>query len=204
MVMAVLISLSPLISQCGPGVDPATTAAIIHVESGGNSLAIHDNTAGNTYRPLDKTEAIAASARLLRAGHSIDLGLMQINSKHITAYRAIDPAIALADLFDPCENITAGTRILADFYRRCHRLSAVPHVTLLKALSAYNTGHPYTGKEYLNKILGAAGSTVRVPYVRDTEKRDAPRREKRSRFADGLTLIDRRSMPAEIRAGPYP
>ena len=203
MVIAVLISLSPLISQCGPGVDPATTAAIIHVESGGNSLAIHDNTTGNIYRPLNKTEAIVTSARLLRAGHSVDLGLMQINSKHITAYRVIDPTITLADLFDPCENITAGTRILADFYRRYYRLSAAPHVTLLKALSGYNTGSPYTGKEYLNKILEAAGSRVRVPYVRDTEKRYVPKREKHGRFGDGLTLIDRRSTPAEMQEGPY-
>jgi len=174
MVMAVLISLSPLISQCGPGVDPATTAAIIHVESGGNSFAIHDNTTGTTYRPLDKTEAIVTSARLLRAGHSIDLGLMQINSTHITAYRVIDPAITLADLFDPCENITAGTRILADFYRRYHRLSAAPHITLLKALSGYNTGHPYTGKEYLNRILEAAGSRRTCSIRQGYRKKGCP------------------------------
>lgn len=154
------MSLSSLAAQCGPDVHPATTTAIIRVESGGHPYAIHDNTTGKTYKPGSKTEARWLAYRLLMQGHSIDMGLMQVNSQHIW-----DMNIDYQNLFDACYNIRTGTQILAGFYRKYHRPGARPETTLLLALSGYNTGTPYSGRAYINCILVAAGSSVRVAVI---------------------------------------
>ena len=154
--LMLLAGLLSLCEACGPGVHPATTQAIIEVESSGNHLAIHDNISRSSYKPATKAQAIRIASTLIDQGHSVDIGLMQINSHHI---RRKD--LDLAGLFEPCYNIGTGTRILADFYH-CERKKN-PHepddIVLLKALSSYNTGTPYTGKAYVSKILKKAGYT---------------------------------------------
>jgi type IV secretion system protein VirB1 len=149
-----LLALSSLCIQCGPDVHPATTQAIIEVESAGNPLAIHDNETGKSYSPATPDKAAAIAAHLLAQGHSLDMGLMQINSQHLKK-----KSINYARLFDPCFNIQTGTRILADFYRHHSRNNPKdpPDLILLKSLSSYNTGTPYQGKHYVNKILKRAG-----------------------------------------------
>lgn len=142
-----------LCTACGPNVHPATTQAIIEVESAGNPLAIHDNEGKRSYRPANKKEAVRIAAELIQQGHSIDMGLMQINSQHIKK-KDLD----IESLFEPCYNIRTGTKILADAYD-FHRFYS-PHepddIILLKALSTYNTGTPYRGKQYVSKILAKA------------------------------------------------
>ena len=76
-----LTGLLSLCLTCGPSVHPATTQAIIEVESAGKPLTIHDNTTGISYNPTTKSEAVALTADLLHHGHSLDIGLMQINSQ---------------------------------------------------------------------------------------------------------------------------
>jgi len=146
-----------LCATCGPDVHPATTQAIIEVESAGNPLAIHDNISKSVFKPSTKEEAVKIASYLIAKGHSVDMGLMQINSQHI---RKKD--LDLGKLFEPCYNIKTGTKILADFYR-LHRRNN-PHepddIVLLKALSSYNTGTPYGGKSYVGKILGKTGYTA--------------------------------------------
>lgn len=153
-----LIYLSGFLSQCGPAVFPATTRAIIQVESGGNPLAIGDNFLKKSFAPGTKAEAIALASFLLAQGHSIDLGLMQINSLHLAPMR-----LTLEEVFDPCKNVRIGTTILADFYRR-HQTDD-PATSLFKALSAYNTGKGWKGAGYVNKILLAAGANYRILFV---------------------------------------
>ena len=147
-------------AECGPTVSPVTTMAIIQVESAGNPYAIGDNTAKNSHNPRSKSEAIATASRLLAEGHNIDMGLMQVNGLHLKA------GITIADLFDPCGNIRAGTRILADFYRRYDTEIDKNHV-LFKALSAYNTGSAWRGPDYINKILAAVKAPYRVSLSPD-------------------------------------
>lgn len=154
------MSLSSLAAQCGPVVHPATTTAIIRIESGGHPYAIHDNTTHKTYKPSSKKEAQWTAYRLLLQGHSIDMGLMQVNSQHIG-----DMNIDYRNLFDACYNIRTGTQILAGFYRKYYRSGARPEAILLLALSGYNTGTPYSGRAYINRILLAAGSSVRVAVI---------------------------------------
>ena len=164
MLLNILIAGSLLLSKCGGGVHPDTLNAIIEVESNHNTLAIYDNTTGTSYRPLSKEQAIYFTEILLSAGHSIDIGLMQINSLHLKRLN-----INYKNLFDPCYNVGIGTKILTDFYREhaSKNPSDKPDVTLLKALSSYNTGSPHKGKKYVQKILKAAGKSTKVSIAEE-------------------------------------
>lgn len=175
-----LIYLSGFLSQCGPAVFPATTRAIIQVESGGNPLAIGDNHLKRSFAPGTKTEAIRLASYLLAQGHSIDLGLMQINSLHLAPMN-----LTLEEVFNPCKNVRTGTTILADFYRR-HQTDD-PATSLFKALSAYNTGKGWKGAGYVNKILLAAGVNYRVVFVpfegASTTAPDSVQRKKQTKIS---------------------
>src|SRR5271170_212239 len=74
---AVFMSLA---SSCAPSVAPETLAAVAETESHLDPLAIHDNTERRSYQPGDAASAIGLAHRLIAEGHSVDLGLMQINS----------------------------------------------------------------------------------------------------------------------------
>jgi type IV secretion system protein VirB1 len=156
--LAGLIYSAGFLSQCGPTVAPTTTQAIIQVESGGNPLAIGDNNLRRSFSPGSKREAVSLATQLIAQGHSVDLGLMQINSQHLASM-----GLTLDEVFDPCRNVRAGTAILADFYRRYPNED--PGCTLYNALSAYNTGQAWKGAGYVNRVLAAAGVKYRVRFV---------------------------------------
>lgn len=139
-----------LCMSCAPNVNPATTAAIITIESKGNPLAIGDNKTHKSYFPKNKESAIKIAQSLLDQKHSIDIGIMQINSTHIKPMR-----LSLNRLFDSCYNINVGSRILTDFYVKHSKTSKDPQEALLKAISAYNTGSPVNGfyNGYVQKML---------------------------------------------------
>lgn len=163
LLLAGLLISSPLYATCGPDVHPATIQAIIDVESGGNPLAILDNSTGKSYKPKDSAQAVQIATDLLVQGHSLDMGLMQINSQHLKKRR-----IDYRQLFDPCMNIRSGTKILAEFYQRHSRNHPQdpPDLILLKSLSSYNTGTPYRGRKYVSKILknaSYAGNQNQMP-----------------------------------------
>jgi type IV secretion system protein VirB1 len=143
--LAGLIYSAAFLSQCGPSVAPSTTRAIIQVESGGNPLAIGDNKLQKSFAPGTKGEAVSLATQLISQGHSVDLGLMQINSCHLASLH-----LSLDELFDPCRNVRAGTAILADFYRQYPNQD--PGLTLFNALSAYNTDRAWRGAGYVNWI----------------------------------------------------
>ena len=172
MLLNLFIAGSLLFSQCGAGVHPDTLNAIIKVESNYNQLAIYDNTTGASYRPQSKEQAIYLTGIFLSSGHSIDIGLMQINSQHLAKLN-----IDYKDLFDPCYNVAVGTKILSGFYREHARGNPTdqPDMTLLKALSSYNTGSPRKGKRYVNKILKVAGKSINMPLAEEYTKADTSR-----------------------------
>lgn len=116
-----------LIALCAPAVAPVTMAAIVQQESAGNPLALHDNTTGRSYQPQSAPQAAALLRGLIAQGHSVDIGLAQINSANLPSL-GLDPAAAL----DPCENLRAAQKILLGAWQRSGSLPS--------ALSAYNTG----------------------------------------------------------------
>jgi type IV secretion system protein VirB1 len=164
MFLNILFVGSMFLSQCGAGVHPDTLNAIIKVESNYNELAINDNSTGRSHHPRSKEEAIDLTKYLYSAGHSLDVGLMQINSLHFNR-----PGIDYTMLFDPCYNVSVGAKILKSFYRD-HSLKTPadePETTLLKALSSYNTGSPYKGKKYVGKILKVVGAIDQIPIIEE-------------------------------------
>jgi len=156
------IALDQLIQQCAVGVAPSTMAAIVKVESGGNPYAIGDNTARSRVTPSPKSahEAARVALELLRLGHSLDLGLAQINSKNLKAH-----GVSVEDVFEPCTNLKVGSTILSNFYLKSVEKYGVGEVSLFHALSAYNTGSFYRGPDYVGRILSAAGSKASISKV---------------------------------------
>jgi len=127
-------------------------SAVVSVESGGNWLAIHDNSAERSFSPPNVETAIAWTDQLLTAGHSIDIGLSQINSMNLAMLR-----LSVRDAFDPCINLHAGARILGADYANASQRFGEGQSALRRALGAYNSGSLYAGQSYVDRILAAAG-----------------------------------------------
>jgi type IV secretion system protein VirB1 len=99
-----------------------------------NPVALHDNTTSRSYAPETVPEAVALAANLIHAqGHSVDLGLMQINSKNLDYL-----GLREADAFDACHSIRAAGNLFA-------------------AISRYNTGSPTRGLAPCNGPQSPAG-----------------------------------------------
>ena len=130
------MDITALIHQCAPAVAPVVVEAIMRTESGFDPLALHIN-GGVRLRSPPRTAAQAAtwSQWLIDRGYSVDMGLMQINSRNLASLR-----LTAADVFEPCQNIKAGAAILAAQYDRSVQVSGVGSRALLQAISAYNTG----------------------------------------------------------------
>ena len=143
-----------------PQVAPETVAAFAQAESRLNPFAIFDNTARKSYAPGSAGEATAIARNLLDRGHSIDAGLMQINSANF-ARTGIDAVTA----FDPAHSVRAGAQILVDAYQWCQ--DRQPTAEPLRCMaSVYNTGRPTAGERngYVGKIFAAADHLV--PAIR--------------------------------------
>lgn len=134
---------------CSPLVDPATTLRVIDVESAGHVYAIHDNTEGRTYDGANSAQAVSLASALIRAGHALDLGLMQINYEvwlKPTGY-------PLEQVFDACTNVRLGTTILSAHYARMLPRSVSRLDALQRALSVYNSGSESRSWEYAQSVL---------------------------------------------------
>ena len=79
---------------------------------------------------ISPTSSRSGSA-LIRAGHSVDLGLMQIN------YQAwLKPTgFSLERAFDPCTNVRLGTTILSAYFGQAMTPTRSPREALWRSLS---------------------------------------------------------------------
>ncbi len=154
------LALAALVARCAPGVAPSTMAAIVQVESGRNPLAIGDNTTRRSYYPPNRAVAEALARRLLKSGHSVDLGLAQINSVHLMGF-----GVNVHTIFDSCTNLNLGARILSDDYRFAVRRYGRGQMALRHAIGMYNTGQLNAGESYIRRVLAAAG--VQEKHQRD-------------------------------------
>ena len=102
-----------LLATCAPLVDPVTMSAVVQHESGGNPLAIHDNATSKSYLPKSLNDAVALAKRLISDGHSVDLGLAQMNSKNLQWV-----GMTVEQVFDPCANLQASQQVLVDAHKR--------------------------------------------------------------------------------------
>lgn len=152
------LALTALMAHCAPTVAPSTMTAIVQVESDGNPLAIGDNTARRSYNPHDRASAEALARRLLGAGHSLDVGIAQIDSMNFAGF-----GLSLHSIFDPCINLSVGARILSDDYAFAARHFGDGQLALRHAIGMYNTGRLNGGARYIGRVLAAAG--VREEYL---------------------------------------
>ncbi len=148
-----------LAASCAPSVHVDTLASVARTESRLNTLAIGDNTTHRAYAPTTVEEAIATATALLNQGHSIDLGLMQINSANLRGL-----GLSVTDTFDACKSMGGGARILVAGYRPSVGEDAQP--ALLRALSRYNTGNDQRcfANGYVHRVQFAAQHIV--PAIR--------------------------------------
>ena len=93
---------------------------IARQESGLETMTLHDDTSGQVLRGAGMIEM---ARRLIAAGHSVDLGAWQINSRNLVLL-----GLGIADAFEPCKGVSAAAR-------------------LIELFSRYNTGSPSRGSQ---------------------------------------------------------
>ncbi|ELB2105032.1 lytic transglycosylase domain-containing protein [Vibrio parahaemolyticus] len=148
-------------TECLFQVHPATVEQIIQHESSGKVLALNVNAlkgqAPPTFtQPKNEQEAVALAKQFIQRGHTVDLGLMQINSNNLPHYR-----VTLEQVFDPCTNLRVGSTILYEGYQRALGTTPDPQIALQKALSIYNTGNMHYGFKngYVSRYVKGAKPT---------------------------------------------
>lgn len=100
--------------------------ALLALMAGTPAWACWDQVARRHGIPADLLHAIAAvesdlNSKAVNRSHfhrtrSIDIGLMQINSRHLPELAS--RGITEASLFEPCTNLDVGARLLADLFAR--------------------------------------------------------------------------------------
>jgi len=167
--------------RCGPSVAPSTLASIARTESAFEPLSINDNTTGTSGAPATRDIAVQIASKLLEAGHSVDIGIMQINSANFARL-----GLTLEAAFDPCKSVAAGAAVLAGGYA-----GGATHegqqAALRVAISKYNTGDAQRGfaNGYVHKVELAAGHIVPALDV-----------------GAGPATMDSQSLPAAAPAAP--
>ncbi|MGH7031530.1 MAG: transglycosylase SLT domain-containing protein, partial [Stellaceae bacterium] len=78
---------------------------IARQESGLETMTVRDDTTGQVLRGAG---VVDAARRLIAAGHSVDLGAWQINSRNLSLL-----GVGVADAFAPCTAVAAAARLLA-------------------------------------------------------------------------------------------
>jgi type IV secretion system protein VirB1 len=145
---------------CAPNIAPATLEAVVAVESRGDPLAIHVNGVRvQPRRPADAAEAARVALAYIRAGYTVDIGLMQVNSANLPAL-----GITVDQVLEPCANIRAGGTILTADYAAAAQRWGEGQAALQHALSAYNAGNFTRGfrNGYVARYYGRGGVPIKV------------------------------------------
>ncbi len=166
-----LTLFAQLAASCAPHVAVETLAAVARTESGFDALTLHDNTTGRSYHPATSGDAIALAVELATiARHSVDFGLMQINSANLPRL-----GLTLADAFDPCRNLAAADQVLVAGYA-APAPGADTQPAVQQALSRYNTGDPARGlaNGYVGRVQASAELVVPALRVHGDVSADQP------------------------------
>lgn len=150
-------SFDEFASSCAPEAAVSTLRAVAAVESNFEPWAVRDNTTHEAWKPPTLAAAIALAKTRLRKSHSVDLGIMQINSENLAAL-----GMTIDDALDPCRSLKAGARILSDAYAK-GETAADRQAAVLIALSRYNTGRALDGlaNGYVGQVLSASSDPAK-------------------------------------------
>lgn len=153
--------MSDLIERCAPRVHPETMSALISAESKGNQFDIADagplNMPWRVRKRLVRTlhynnivEAVNEAMTLIESGHTVSLGLTQVNDRNLKAL-----GITIRDAFNACVNIAAGGKIFTAYYTQAARQFGPGERAMRAALSAYNSGDWWRGERdgYVDLVL---------------------------------------------------
>lgn len=149
---SVMIPLSQIIEECAPMVAASTMAAIVRVESGGNPLAMWNDSTRSMVIPGNRAQAIQYLRHAMAAGQRVDVGLAQVDTGNFAAF-GLTPKTA----FDACANLRAGGEILRMDWQQALASGYRGQQALYHAFEAYNSGRLRGDAQYANRILGAAG-----------------------------------------------
>lgn len=161
----------PTIEQCAPEIAPQTVQRIIQVESGGNPLALNVNKLPKEQQPhpTNVDEAVKLTKFWIKLGYSVDAGLMQLNSQHYKRFGITSEN--MSSLFEPCNNIRYGARILMEAWESTDK-AIDKSDRLLQTLSIYNTGDSSKGFQngYVSRYSGkkVIKTSVKNPFTAET------------------------------------
>lgn len=164
-----LTAFHVLAENCAPSVAPEIMEKLVRTESGFNRFAIGVNGAERrSHTPTSHVEAVRIARDLISQGHSIDMGLGQINSANLEWL-----GLTLDAVFDSCTNLNASERVLRDGYDRARKRGSNPETALHQALSAYNTGTFTRGfsNGYVERVMG--GDVEAPPAVQQPSSETA-------------------------------
>ncbi|MDT8992884.1 transglycosylase SLT domain-containing protein [Curvibacter sp. APW13] len=131
--------------------------AIRMVESRNHPWSIFDNTTRQSHRLNTRAEAEAKAAELIKYGHNVDLGLMQLNCR----YQCSRPGVGLANIFDPEINVNTAKIIFMEFWEQARRISTEFNARIVAAVGAYNNGRVGTPNvSYVQKVWQQMGKAV--------------------------------------------
>ena len=181
-----------LISRCAPTVHPETMAAVISAESRGHQFAIADagpvrlpwaqrKSMVRSFYPDSLESAVATASALIRDGHTVSLGLAQVNDRNLARY-----GLSVRDVFDPCTNVAVGGKILTDFYVRAVKTFGPTQAALFASISAYNSGDWVRGAKdgYVGLVYKQVGRPLAIAASSSSSKAVHVRKLKQQ--ADGL------------------
>lgn len=159
-----------LIEECAPTVHPETMASVISAESRGHQYAIADAGPVNlpwaqrkalvrSLYPSSLIEAEALARSLIDSGHTVSLGLAQVNDRNLSKL-----GLTIRAMFDPCTNIAAGGKILTDFYTQAAQKYGDSPRALRAAISAYNSGDFMRGEKegYVSLVYRQVGIPLEI------------------------------------------
>lgn len=130
---------SVLAARCAPGVPVWVLRGVARTESDFHPWMLHDNSTHASASPASLAAAEAEAAAWMAEGHSVDLGLMQINGANLPAL-----GMTIGAALDPCASLAGGAAVLRAAYGT-GPVGAGQQMALLMALSIYNTGSPLKG-----------------------------------------------------------
>lgn len=147
------MDLLTLVMVCTPFVSSNTMMAVLQHESAGNPWALGVNGSQRYEKPKSYLSAVAEAKRLIASGASVDMGLMQINSRTMASL-----GLTVEQTYDPCTNLYAGGVVLTRNYIKAAEKFGDQQVALQAALSAYNTGSFHKGLKngYVRLVLNQA------------------------------------------------
>lgn len=169
------ISFATLFERCAPDVSPVTLDAVVQTESGGNPNVVANVTDGTSHYFDSADAAIRFVNGLSRDGKKFSAGLMQIYSGNFSKVGVDNNTV-----FDPCENIKAGAKILTENFDGIKEESD-EQIRLQKALSKYYSGNEsrgfkkepeYGNTSYIERVKGKA---YKVPAILTEKKNQSGR-----------------------------